>query len=146
MNGQTKAIHPYDFLSWWDGTFARLFPFNIKTVLCMLCVINFFERFQDLTANIITNYFFPFWLFESRTPVWEQAAQNAWANIYLLVSRKHYAFFIAPIPKFIEDFNKTSNHWFWRNPHQGPWRLFPICLRLCLCWKGDMHRCFLLVD
>ena len=32
-----------------------------------------------------------------------------------------YRFFIAPIPKFIEDFNETINHWFWRNPHQGPY-------------------------
>jgi len=37
------------------------------------------------------------------------------------VSRFRYAFFIAPIPKFIEDFNETINHWFWRNPHQGPY-------------------------
>jgi len=37
------------------------------------------------------------------------------------VSRFHRAFFIAPIPKFIEDFNETINHWFWRNPHQGPY-------------------------
>jgi len=29
------------------------------------------------------------------------------------VSRKRYAFFIAPIPKFPEDFNETINHWFW---------------------------------
>jgi len=39
----------------------------------------------------------------------------------LLLSRFRYAFFIAPIPKFIEDFNETINHWFWRNPHQGPY-------------------------
>jgi len=37
------------------------------------------------------------------------------------VWRCRHAFFIAPIPKFIEDFNETINHWFWRNPHQGPY-------------------------
>jgi len=37
------------------------------------------------------------------------------------VSRKRRAFFSAPIPIFIEDFNETINHWFWRNPHQGPY-------------------------
>jgi hypothetical protein len=37
------------------------------------------------------------------------------------VSRYRRAFFIAPIQKFIEDFNETINHWFWRNPHQGPY-------------------------
>jgi len=39
----------------------------------------------------------------------------------MYLSQNRCAFFIAPIPKFLEDFNETINHWFWRNRHQGPY-------------------------